>query len=145
MFEFANDTIFWFLLLIPIILLLFIIHRRYRRKSLQVYAHDSKHSIILPHISSSKPWLQHIFQLLSILFLVVALAGPRIGSKLREVEKKGRELIIALDVSYSMLASDAKPNRLEMSKTAISRLFERLQDDKVGLIVFAGDAYTQIP
>jgi Ca-activated chloride channel family protein len=77
--------------------------------------------------------------------VIIALAGPRVGSKLKEVEKKGREIIIALDVSNSMLAEDIAPNRLIRAKQAVSRLIDQLQDDKVGLIIFAGDAYTQIP
>jgi Ca-activated chloride channel family protein len=77
--------------------------------------------------------------------LVIGASGPRIGSKLEEIEQKGREIIIALDVSNSMLAEDIKPSRLERSKQMISRMVDRISSDKIGLIVFAGDAYTQIP
>jgi len=77
--------------------------------------------------------------------LIIAASGPRIGSKLKDVEVKGREIIIALDVSNSMLAEDIKPSRLERSKQMINRMVDRMNNDKIGLIVFAGDAYTQIP
>ena len=79
------------------------------------------------------------------MLLIIAASGPRIGSKLQEVEQKGREIIIALDVSNSMLAEDIKPSRLERSKQMIHRMVDRMSNDKLGLIVFAGDAYTQIP
>jgi Ca-activated chloride channel family protein len=83
--------------------------------------------------------------MLALAFLIIALSGPRVGSKLKEVKKRGREIIIALDVSNSMLAEDIKPDRLEKAKESLNRLLNELDEDKIGLIVFAGDAYTQIP
>ena len=77
--------------------------------------------------------------------MIVGVAGPQFGSKLQQVKKKGVELMIALDVSNSMMAQDIKPSRLEKAKMAIARMVEKLSDDKVGLIVFAGDAYVQLP
>ena len=77
--------------------------------------------------------------------LIIAAARPQFGSKLKEVKAEGVEIIIALDVSNSMLAQDIKPNRLEKAKRAIARLLDNLRNDKIGLIVFAGDAYTQVP
>jgi Ca-activated chloride channel homolog len=145
MIEFTNDKILLALPVIILLLFLFIAHRMMRKRSLSKYASITKHEVLLPEVSPTKPWIKHILVLGAFIFLIIGLAGPRVGSKLTEVDKKGREIILALDVSYSMLAGDVRPNRLEMAKTAISRLFERLEEDKVGLIVFAGDAYTQIP
>ena len=82
---------------------------------------------------------------LFFLFLVLSMARPQLGAKLKEVKRKGVELVIALDVSNSMLAQDIKPNRLECAKQAISRMVDKLSDDRIGLIVFAGDAYVQVP
>ena len=76
---------------------------------------------------------------------LIMLARPQFGAKMEEVKKQGVEVIIALDVSNSMLAEDIQPNRLTRAKQAISRLVDNLDNDKIGLIVFAGDAYTQIP
>ena len=93
-------------------------------------------------------WARHWKFLLlftGTVLLIIAASGPRIGSRLQEVEHKGREIIIALDVSNSMLAEDIKPSRLERSKQMINRMVDRMSNDKIGLIVFAGDAYTQIP
>jgi Ca-activated chloride channel family protein len=83
--------------------------------------------------------------MLALAFIIAGIAGPQYGSKLKKVKREGIELIIALDVSNSMLAEDIQPNRLDRSKLAISRLVDKLKDDKIGLIVFAGDAYTQLP
>lgn len=83
--------------------------------------------------------------MLALYFIITALAQPQFGSKLLTSKRKGVELIIALDVSNSMMAQDIKPNRLERAKRAISKLTERLRDDKLGLIVFAGQAYVQLP
>ena len=83
--------------------------------------------------------------MLALLFVIVGVAGPQFGSKLQQVKKKGVELMIALDVSNSMMAQDIKPSRLEKAKMAISRMVEKLSNDKIGLIVFAGDAYVQLP
>jgi len=83
--------------------------------------------------------------MLALTFITTALAQPQFGSKLLTSKRKGVELIIALDVSNSMMAEDIKPNRLERAKRAIAKLTERLRDDKLGLIVFAGQAYVQLP
>ena len=83
--------------------------------------------------------------MLALAFVIVGIARPQYGSKLKKVKREGVELVIALDVSNSMMAEDIQPNRLERAKRAISRLVDRLKDDKIGLIVFAGDAYTQLP
>jgi Ca-activated chloride channel family protein len=77
--------------------------------------------------------------------IVVGLANPQIGTKLEEVKREGVDIIIALDVSNSMKAEDIKPSRLERSKQAISRLIDKLENDRIGVIVFAGNAYVQLP
>jgi len=83
--------------------------------------------------------------IIALTLIIIAAARPQFGSKLREVKAEGVEIIIALDVSNSMLAEDIRPNRLEKAKRAISKLLDNLRNDKIGLIVFAGDAYTQVP
>jgi Ca-activated chloride channel family protein len=83
--------------------------------------------------------------MVALLLIIISLARPQFGSKLKEAKRKGIELIIALDVSNSMLATDVAPNRLERAKQAINSLVGKMKDDKIGLIIFAGDAYTQLP
>jgi Ca-activated chloride channel family protein len=99
----------------------------------------------MPNASKSRPGWKFTIMLVAIALLVAGLARPQFGAKLQKVKRKGIELIIALDVSNSMLAEDIQPNRLGRAKRAISLLTERLSNDKIGLIVFAGDAYVQMP
>ena len=99
----------------------------------------------MPEYSNAKLVLKFILLLLSYTFLVIAIAGPQTGSRLEEVKRKGIDLMIALDVSNSMLAEDIKPNRLERSKQAISRLIDKLEGDRIGIVVFAGKAFMQLP
>jgi len=99
----------------------------------------------MPGRSAARNHIKFIFMLLIISSLILTLARPQFGSKLMDVKRQGIEIIIALDVSRSMMAEDIKPNRLERAKQAITTLINRMQDDKIGMIVFAGDAYTQLP
>ena len=83
--------------------------------------------------------------LVALVFVILGVAGPQFGSKLQQVQKQGVELMVVLDVSNSMMAQDIKPSRLDKAKMAIARMVEKLSNDKVGMIVFAGDAYVQLP
>ncbi|MGQ7868775.1 vWA domain-containing protein [Sunxiuqinia sp. sy24] len=145
MFRFAQIEYLYALAIIPVLILLFVITRRSRRKALERFGQKETVSQLMPNVSKSRPVIKFIIWLLAISALIVALARPQFGSKLKTIKREGVELIIGLDVSNSMLAEDIQPNRLERAKRAISRLIENLNDDKIGLIVFAGDAYTQLP
>ncbi len=145
MIRFANEIVLYSLLLIPVLMVIFIIGLYRRKKRLNAFASGNLHHVLMPLASSSRIIIKFIISMLALIFLTIALAGPRVGSKLKGVEKKGREIIIALDVSNSMLAEDIKPNRLEKAKESLNRLLNEMEGDKIGLIVFAGDAYTQIP
>lgn len=102
-------------------------------------------SRLLPEMSGSRPPVKFLIMLTAFSAVIIMLARPQFGSKIEEVKKRGVEVIIALDVSNSMLAEDIQPNRITRAKQAIERLVDNLENDKIGLIVFAGDAYTQIP
>ena len=145
MIQFANEFILYGLLLIPLLVLVFIFNLYQRRKRLDAFTSRQLQDYLIPEASKTRLILKFCLACLALSFFIVALAGPRIGSKLKEVQKKGREIIIALDVSNSMLAEDIKPNRLEKARESLNRLLNELDEDKIGLIVFAGDAYTQIP
>ncbi len=99
----------------------------------------------MPELSDSRSVVKFILLLFAVLAGVIMLSRPQFGSKIEDVKKQGVEVIIALDVSNSMLAEDIQPDRLTRAKQAISRLVDNLDNDKIGLIVFAGAAYTQIP
>ncbi len=145
LFRFLNPEFLYLLILIPVIVALFIINNMRRRKALRNFGDASLVKRLLPWMSDNRPVVKILLQLLALAALIVALARPQYGSKLQEVRKQGVEIVIALDVSNSMLAEDIQPDRLTRAKQAISKLVDRLTDDKIGLIVFAGDAYTQIP
>ena len=99
----------------------------------------------MPSYSTAKGWVKIILFSLAFLFFVIGLSRPQIGAKLKEHKSKGAEIIIALDVSNSMLAKDYSPNRLERAKLAVSRLTDRLRNDRIGLVLFAGTSFIQIP
>ncbi|WP_241558132.1 VWA domain-containing protein [Maribellus luteus] len=145
MFRFGNSEYLWGLLLIPLLTLFFAWSRIARRRALKKFGRREMLEQLMPFSSRTRPVVKFIVLMLALAFIVTGLARPQFGSKLKTVKREGVELIIALDVSNSMMAEDIQPNRLERAKRAISRLIDRLEDDKIGLIVFAGDAYTQLP
>jgi len=145
LFRFANSEYLYLLLALPLLILFFIINEYRKRKALRKLGDVSLVKKLLPDLSRFRPSVKFIIQILALSLAIIMLARPQFGSKIEEVKRQGVEVIIALDVSNSMLAEDIQPNRLERAKQAISRLVETLQNDKIGLIVFAGDAYTQIP
>lgn len=145
LFQFARPYILYSFILIPVFLLFFVLSRRRKRKLVTEYGESRLVRDLAPDVSSSRPVWKFVFLMLAFTFLILALAGPEFGVKLQEAKRKGAEIIIALDVSNSMLAEDIPPSRLDRSKQAISRLVDKLQADRIGLIVFAGEAYTQLP
>lgn len=145
MFRFGNIEYLWGLLLIPVFTVIFIWSRILRKKALRKFGNLSLLSELMPFYSKNRPAFKFLILMLALVCFITGMARPQFGSKLRTVNREGVELIIAIDVSNSMMAEDIEPNRLERAKMAISRLVDRLNDDKIGLIVFAGDAYTQLP
>ncbi len=145
LFHFARPYILYGFVLIPIFLLLFAVTLRRKKKLISLYGESRLVMDLTPDISTSRPIWKFVLLMLAFSFFILALAGPQFGVKLQEAKRKGAEIIIALDVSNSMLAEDIAPSRLDRSKQAISRLVDRLQADRIGLIVFAGEAYTQLP
>jgi Ca-activated chloride channel family protein len=145
MFQFAHAYILYFLGIIPVIIALFVYSQWRKKRLLSQYGDITILQDLMPEQSKSRPVLKLVILLLAIAFFIFGLAGPQFGVKLQEVKRKGVEIIIALDVSNSMLSADIQPNRLERAKQAISKLVDRLKQDKIGLIVFAGDAMTQLP
>lgn len=145
LFRFANPNFLYLLLLLPVLTLLYIINLIRKRKALRRLGDASLVSGLIPEMSKVRPTVKFVLQLIAITAGVIMLARPQFGSKISDIKKQGVEVIIALDVSNSMLAEDIQPDRLTRAKQAISRLVDNLDNDKIGLIVFAGDAYIQIP
>ncbi len=145
MFRFENIEFIYLLILIPVLLIVYIIGRRIRKRSLKRFGDPEILNQLMPFLSVNRPVVKFLFILFALVFIILGMARPQFGSKLEVIKRKGIEIVIALDVSNSMLAEDIQPNRLEKAKQAIARLVEKLADDKIGLIVFAGDAYVQMP
>ncbi len=145
MFRFAHTDFLWGLLIIPLLFGIFWISRRLRTKALRKFGTPETLNQLMPDFSSTRPAVKFVLLNIALIAMIFALAEPQFGSRLQEIKRKGVEIVIALDVSNSMMAEDIQPNRLERAKQAISKLVDRLTNDKVGLIVFAGDAYTQVP
>ena len=145
MILFAQYKYLLLLLLVPVILIAHAVKLRLRRRRLERFGDASLVEELMPSYSRAKGWVSAILFALGFFFFVIGLARPQIGAKLREHEAKGAEIMICLDVSNSMLAEDYSPNRLERAKLAISRIVDRLQEDRIGLIVFAGSSFVQLP
>jgi len=145
MIIFAQYKFLWLLLLIPVFLLAHELQLRMRHKRLTVFGDPSMVSDLMPSYSKAKSWLRIVLFCIAFFFFVIGLARPQIGAKLKEHEAKGAEIMICLDVSNSMLAQDYSPDRLERAKLAISRIVDRLQGDRIGLIIFAGTSFVQLP
>lgn len=137
-----------YLIVIALIPLLFLFHgwMQYRKgRVLKRFGDPTLTAQLMPLRSTRRGWVKVIFYSIALFFFAIGLSRPQMGARVKEVERRGAEIMIALDVSNSMLAQDYSPNRLERAKLAISRLVDRLQQDRIGLIVFAGDAFVQLP
>ena len=145
MFRFAHSEFLYLLFGIPVLILIYVVAYQIKKKAIRKFGNISVISQLMPDVSYIRPHLKFIILIFALITLILAIAGPQFGSKLKELKRKGIEIIIALDISNSMLAEDIKPNRLERAKQAILRLLDQLENDRIGLIVFAGDAYTQVP
>jgi len=145
MFKFANPEYLYLLTLVPVLVALHVFSNIRRQKRLEEYGDEELISRLMPDVSSVRPNLKFWLLFASYTLCCFLLARPQFGSKQETVTRKGIETVIALDISNSMLAEDVAPNRLDKSKRIISNLVDRFQDDKVGLIVFAGDAFVQLP
>ena len=145
MILFAQYKYLLLLLLVPVILIAHGVKMRMRRKRIERFGDAALVEELMPSWSVAKGWLRTVLYSLAFFLFVIGLARPQIGAKLSEHEAKGAEIMICLDVSNSMLAEDYSPNRLERAKLAISRIVDRLQEDRIGLIVFAGSSFVQLP
>ena len=145
MINFAQSQYLLLILLIPFFFVVQALVLKFRRKRLKKFGDEELVRAMMPSYSVAKVWVRLSMFALAFFFFVVGLARPQIGAKLKEHETRGAEIMIVLDVSNSMLAEDYSPNRLERAKLAISRLVDKLRDDRIGLIVFAGNSFVQLP
>jgi Ca-activated chloride channel family protein len=145
MIRFAHSEYLYLLLLIPVLVALFIVLLQFHRRAMNRFGNVEVLGRLAEQASRTKRWVKFTLLLLALAILIVGLANPQIGTRLEEVKQEGVDLFVALDVSLSMKAEDIKPNRLEKAKFEIRNLIGRLRGDRIGLVVFAGEAYTQFP
>ena len=145
MINFAQAQFLALLLLIPFFFVIQALVLKLRKNRIRKFGAENLVRQLMPSYSASKVWIRLTFFALGFFFFVIGLSRPQIGAKIKEHETKGAEVMIALDVSNSMLAEDYSPNRLDRAKLAISRLVDKLRDDRIGLIVFAGNSFVQLP
>ena len=145
MLYFASPVYFWLLLLIPVIPAVYGILRALRKRRIRKFGDPALVRQLMPSWSGAKGWVRIILFDLALLCFIIGIARPQMGAKLKEHEAKGAEIMICLDVSNSMLAQDYSPSRLDRAKLAITRMVDRLQGDRIGLIIFAGTSFVQLP
>jgi Ca-activated chloride channel family protein len=145
MVRFLNEEYLYLLLAVPAMLLLGWWVWHMRKHAADRFATSSMIQRLAPAASEFKRPVKFGLLLLAMAFLILALANPQIGTRLQEVKQEGVDIFIALDLSLSMKAEDIKPNRLEKAKLEIRNLIGKLGGDRIGLVVFAGDAFTQFP
>ncbi len=145
MIRFANIEYLYLLALIPVLVLLFMLYKRRRAKLIARFGNEALLAPLMRGVAPKRVTLKFSLLMVVLSLLIVALARPQAGSKLREVSHRGGQVMFVVDVSRSMLAEDFTPSRLERTKYAITRMLEKLTDEQVGVVVFAGDAYVQLP
>lgn len=143
--KFANPEFFYLFILLAVLLVVYIYSNYNRAGNLKIYGEPRLVEKLMPDVSSVRPAIKFWLSFIALAMLIVVLARPQFGSKKESVTRQGIETVIALDISNSMLAEDIAPNRLEKAKNIVSKLIDKLENDKVGLIVFAGDAFVQLP
>ena len=145
MLRYDNIDFLYFLALIPLIAIGLYFYNRWQKKSIEKFGDENLVTELMQNHSKARKNIKNTLFIFSITFLIIGISNPQIGTKMEEVKREGVDLMIAIDLSHSMMAQDIKPNRLERAKQAISRLIDKLEGDRIGLVVFAGEAYVQLP
>ena len=145
MFRFEDPIYLWLLLLVPVLVLVALLGHRKRKKQLKAFGDPELLKDLMPDVSAYRPWVKLGLAVFAFALLVVMLARPQMGTKITHEKRNGIEAVIAIDVSNSMMAQDVVPSRLEKSKLLIENLVDHFTHDRIGLVVFAGDAFVQLP
>lgn len=145
MFRFEEPAYLYLLLLLPLLAAFYLYSNYRRRKNIRKFGDPELMAQLMPDVSKYRPDVKFWMVFVAIGLFSVLLARPQFGSKLETVKRQGVEVMIALDISNSMLAQDVQPSRLQKAKRLVAQLVDKMENDKVGMIVFAGDAFTQLP
>lgn len=144
-FTFANPEWLWLLLAVVVIPVVYLLLRLYRRHKIRSFGNEATLNTLMPNYNGVRGWIKVVLFSLAVGFIALALARPQTGSKLRSTEVEGREVVLVVDVSNSMLAEDVTPSRIERTRYAISRLVERMKEDRLGIVAFAEEAEVLLP
>ena len=146
-FQFQNSEYLYGLIIIPFLTLLFVIFLINKNKAFKKFGKIKVISALMPDFSYGRPILKFLMLNFALLLIIIAIARPQFGTQLKEVKTKSAEVVIALDISNSMLTKDKKNgiSRLKYAKNIINKIINNLQNDRVALVVFAGEAYLQVP
>lgn len=145
MFRFGEPLYLYLLIILPVLVMFYFYSNYRRRKKLRQYGDPYLLNQLMPEVSKYRPDVKFWLMLTALAMIIFMMARPQFGAKMETVKRQGIETVVALDISNSMLAEDVIPSRLEKSKKLISRLVETFNNDKVAMIVFAGEAFTQLP
>lgn len=145
MFRFAHPDFLYLLFILPVLIAFYVYAMILKKKAIKKYGNPELLAELMPEVSPKRQHLKFWLLFGAITMVIFVIAGPQFGSKLETVKRQGVEIMVCLDVSNSMLAEDVSPNRLDKAKQMLSKLTDGFKDDKMGLIVFAGDAFTQLP
>jgi len=145
MYLFDNPSYLYLTLIIPIVIIINWFYMAWRNKIQKYFSNNKLLDQISPNRSNFKLNLKLVFELFVILFLIIALANPKIGTELKSINREGVDIVFAIDVSKSMLAEDVAPNRLTRSKRIISEIINSLSSDRVGIVAYAAQAIPQVP
>ena len=145
MFRFADIEMLWWLLTIPVFVVAYVLITRHKRRQLSEFGDPELMAQLMPDASKSRPIVKFALLMVALSLLIIAAARPQYGQQEKTVKRQGIEVMVALDISNSMLAEDVAPNRLDRAKQMLSKMIDNMVDDKVGLVVFAGEAFTQLP
>lgn len=145
MFRFEDPTYLWLLIVVPILAVVRLVVWRQRKSKLRKFGDPELLRRLMPDASDYRPTVKFWLLMAALALLIVTLARPQMGSKVSHEKRNGIEIIIAMDISNSMKAEDVVPSRLDKSKLMVENLVDHFTTDKVGLVVFAGDAFVQLP
>lgn len=145
MIKFAHPEYFTYLLLLPVVAAALWTAWYLKNRGIRAYGDPRSVLALIDRRSRVKYWLRGAILLLALAVLITAFANPLIGTKFEEVTRSGIDLCVAIDVSASMRAEDIQPNRISAARKELQNLINNLKGDRIGIIVFSGDAYTQLP
>ena len=145
MYELEEKGYLYFLIVIPVMTLLFLYIQYWKRKKQREFGDLDLLKKLSPEKSIFKPVLKLVVLLLVLAFLIIGLVNPKMGTKMETVKREGIDVVFAIDVSKSMLAEDVAPSRLEKSKQLVSQIISNLGNDRIGIIVYSGSAFPVLP